>query len=299
VAANYAFTYTAGTVTVARKGAVVTASDSNVTYGDPIPTVTPAYSGLVNGEGAGVINQIPVCTTNYTVFSDYGTTPTTSCSAAGAANYSFSYVGGTITIYKKNVVVTASSTTVAYGANVPGITPSYVGWVNAQGPSVLTQVPLCSTTYQSTDGILVIPSTSCAGADALNYTFSYTNGSVTIIRKNVNITASSDTAVYGDASVATPTPSYSGFVNGQNQTILTTAPTCSTTYQSTSSVAAGAATNCSGATAANYSFTYIPGTITVTRKGVVVTASSPTVSYGSSPPAISMPSMLEPRPKTP
>ena len=286
-AANYTFTYSSGTVTVARKGAVVTASDSNVTYGDPIPVVTPAYTGLVNGEGAGIISTIPVCTTTYTVLSNYGTTPTTSCTGAGAANYTFSYVGGTITIYKKNVVVTASSTTVAYGANVPGITPSYVGWVNNQSEAVLTQVPLCSTTYNSTDGILVIPSTSCSGADALNYTFSYTNGSVTIIRKNINVTASSDTAVYGDASVATPTPSYSGWVNGQSQTILTATPTCSTTYQSTSSVAAGASTSCSGATAANYSFTYIPGTITVTRKGVVVTASSPTVSYGSSPPAIS------------
>ena len=183
--------------------------------------------------------------------------------------------------------MTASSTTVAYGANVPGITPSYVGWVNSQShTNVLTQVPLCSTTYNSTDGINVIPSTSCSGADALNYTFSYTNGTVTIIRKNINVTASSDTAVYGDASVATPTPSYSGWVNGQSQTILTATPTCSTTYQPTSSVSAGAATSCTGAAAANYSFSYIPGTITVERKGVVVTASSPTVSYGSAPPAV-------------
>ncbi|MFM9125178.1 MAG: MBG domain-containing protein, partial [Actinomycetota bacterium] len=289
-AANYSFTYTAGTVTVARKSATITASNALVTYGDPIPTITPAYTGLVNSETSAVATTVPNCTTTYTVTSNFGTSPTTACSGAVAANYTFTYSGGLVTIQKKTVTVTASSPTVTYGANVPAISPSYAGYRNGQNENtagVMDTLALCSSTYQNTDSILTVPVSSCSGASALNYQFSYVSGMVTITRKNINVTASSDTATYGDASIATPTPSYTGWVNGEGPSILTTTPTCSTTYTSSSSVSAGAATSCTGAAAANSSFTYYPGTVTVQRKGVVVTASNATVSYGSAPPSIS------------
>jgi len=290
VADDYSFTYTPGTVAVARKPATITASDSTVTYGDPIPVITPAYSGLVNGETSGIMTTVPTCSTTYTVQSIYGTTPTTTCAAGAAANYTFTYFTGVVNIQKKEIVVVASSPTVTYGANVPAITASYSGWRNGQTQAtagVVSEFPVCSSTYQNTDSILTVPVSSCVNADALNYFFSYTSGIVTIIRKNINVTASSDTAVYGDASIATPTPSYTGWVNGEGPGILTADPTCTSTYSSSRSVAAGAASSCVGAAAANYSFTYYTGVITVTLKGVVVTASNATVSYGSAPPSIS------------
>ncbi|MGI9186163.1 MAG: beta strand repeat-containing protein, partial [Gaiellales bacterium] len=287
VADNYSFQYTAGTVTVARKSATITASDATVTYGDAVPVITPAYSGLVNNETGSVMTTLPTCSTTYTSQTDYGNSPPTTCSSGVAANYTFSYSGGRVNIQKKEIVVTASSPTVTYGANVPAITASYSGWRNGQGSGVLTQNPICSSTYQNTDSILTVPVSSCAGADALNYWFSYVSGLVTITRKNINVTASDDSAVYGDPSIATPTPSYSGWVNGQGPGILTATPVCTSTYSATSSVAAGAVSSCSGAAAANYAFTYYSGAITVTRKGLVVTASDASVSYGSAPPAIS------------
>ena len=97
--------------------------------------ITPAYSGLVNSETGAVMTTVPTCTTTYTVTSNYGTSPTTSCSGGVAANYTFSYSGGLITIQKKTVTVTASSPTVTYGANVPAISPSYSGWRNSQTES--------------------------------------------------------------------------------------------------------------------------------------------------------------------
>ena len=54
------------------------------------------------------------------------------------------------------------------------------------------------------------------------------------------------------------TASYSGFVNGDTATSLTTKPACSTTAKSSSPVGSYA-TSCSGAVDANYNITYVAG----------------------------------------
>ena len=53
------------------------------------------------------------------------------------------------------------------------------------------------------------------------------------------------------------TPSYSGFVNGDGASSLTTAPTCSTTAASSSPVGSYPSI-CSGAVDADYAITYTP-----------------------------------------
>src|SRR5207247_5450850 len=78
------------------------------------------------------------------------------------------------------------------------------------------------------------PSTSCSGAVATNYTFSYVPGAVTIQQVTVTITASSPTVHYGDP-VPTITAGFSNsFVNGQTSAVLSTQPTCTTAYTTTS-----------------------------------------------------------------
>ena len=64
--------------------------------------------------------------------------------------------------------------------------------------------------------------------------------SVTIQPAIITVTASSHTRVYGDTDIPAPTPSYTGWVNGNDNTILTTQASCTTTYSQTSTVAAGA-----------------------------------------------------------
>ena len=290
VAANYSFNYTAGAITIKRKGVEVTASSHPVTYGDNTPTVTPSYSGFVNNQTAAVFSTAPTCTTAYT-----NTTPVassgiaTTCSSAVAANYSFTYSPGVVTISRKGVDVTASTHTATYGDATPTVTPSYAGFVNSQTASVLTSAPTCATTYTNTtpfadSGI----ETTCSGAVAANYSFTYFPGEVIINRKGLTVTASSHPVVYGD-STPTVTPSYSNdFVDSESASVFTTAPTCTTAYTNTTPVSSsGIATTCSGAVAANYSFNYTAGAITINRKGVEVTASSHPVTYGDSTPTVS------------
>src|SRR5208282_351191 len=95
------------------------------------------------------------------------------------------------------------------------------------------------------------------------------------------------TVAYG-AAVPAITASYSGFVNGDTTASLTTLPTCSTSaHGSPNASPAGAyASNCSGAADPNYTISYAAGTVTIEAVALTNTASSPSMSYGGTVPAI-------------
>jgi FtsP/CotA-like multicopper oxidase with cupredoxin domain len=285
--ANFIFiAYIPGTITVLPAPLTITASSGTMAYGGAVPTITPSYLGFVNGETAAVLTTAPTCSTTATSTSPVGTYPST-CTGAVAANYAISYVAGTVTVTGAPLTITASSTSVAYGAAVPAITPAYAGFVNGDTAAVLTTAPTCTTTYTQGAPVSGSPyTTSCSGAAAANYTISYVNGSVAVTPVALTITASSATISYG-AAVPAITPSYSGFVNGDTAASLTTPPTCSTTAVLGSPVSGSPyPTTCSGAVDANYTITYVPGAITITPVALTITASSATVPYGAAVPPI-------------
>jgi hypothetical protein len=91
---------------------------------------------------------------------------------------------------------------------------------------------------------------------------------------------------YGGAP-PTITPAYGGFTNGDTASSLTTKPTCSTTATSASPVSGSPySSSCSGAVDANYTITYFPGSVTVNRAPLTISASSAFMTFGSTPPAV-------------
>ena len=88
---------------------------------------------------------------------------------------------------------------------------------------------------------------------------------------------------YG-ASPPTITPSYSGFVNNDSASSLTTPATCSTDATSASPVGTYS-TSCSGAVDSNYTVNDVNGNMVVGVAPLVITASSASMTYGASPPA--------------
>lgn len=193
VADNYSFTYFTGLVTVQKKNVDVTASSPTVNYADAVPTISPSYSGFINGATTSVVSGMSCTTTFSSTTSDVGTTPTTACTSATATDYSFTYFGGTVTINQRPITITASSHTVAYGDAVPTVTPLYT-LANSQTSTALSTQPTCVTTYGTTThvaAVLADRTTSCSAAVALNYSFSYTTGAVTINQKGVTVTGSS------------------------------------------------------------------------------------------------------------
>jgi hypothetical protein len=99
----------------------ITASSATMTYGGTVPTITPSYSGFVNGQNASSLTTAPTCTTTATSTSPAGTYPS-SCSGAVDPNYSFKYVNGTVTVSALEI----SPTSVNFG------TVYYLGPIVAQ-----------------------------------------------------------------------------------------------------------------------------------------------------------------------
>jgi hypothetical protein len=289
VAANYTFNYVAANVTVNKATLTITASNTTNNYGTAPAAPTPGYSGFVNGQTSSALTTQPTCSTTVTATTAVGSpTGTGTCSGAVDPNYTITYVAGNATINKAPLTITASNTTNTYGTAPAAPAPIYSGFVNGQTSSVLTTQPTCSTTVTATTVVSTPTGTgTCSGAAAANYTITYVAGNATINKATLTITASNTTNTYGTAPAA-PTAGFSGFVNGQTSSVLTTQPTCSTTVTATTPVGTPTGTGtCSGAAAANYSFTYVAGNATINKATLTITASSPTVPYGSSAPTIS------------
>ena len=261
---------------------VITASSGSMTYGVTAPTITPSYSGFVNGDTSASLITQPICSTTATSHSPAGSYPS-SCSGAVDSNYSISYVSGTVTDSAAALAITASSASITYGGTAPTITPSYSGFVNGDTSASLTTPPTCSTTATAHSAAGSYPS-SCSGAVGSNYTISYVNGTVTDSAAALAITASSASMTYG-GTVPAITPSYSGFVSGDTAASLTTQPTCSTTATS-HSPAGSYPSSCSGAVDSNYTISYVNGTVTDSVGTLAITASSASMTYGGATPVI-------------
>ena len=260
-ATGYVVSYVDVGYTVTPAALAITASSSTMTYGATPPTIEPSYSGFKNSDGPAALTTAPDCSSAVLSSSSVGRYAS-SCTGAADPNYTISYVSGSVSVTPAPLTITASSASVTYGAGPPAITPSYSDFANGENPSSLTTPPLCiaTATSSSSDGSYA---TNCVGAVDPNYSITYVGGSITVTPAPLTITASTTSMTYG-GTVPQPTPVYTGFVNNDNPTDLGTQPSCSTTAPSKTPVGTLTDANtCSGAAAANYTFNYKPGNVTV------------------------------------
>jgi hypothetical protein len=282
----------------------ITASSGSMTYGGTVPTITPSYSGFVNGDTPASLTTAPTCSTTATSSSPAGPYPS-SCSGAVDANYTITYVPGTLTVNASGapptLTITASSGSMTYGGTVPTITPSYSGFVNGDTPASLTTAPTCSTTATSSSPAGPHPS-SCSGAVDANYTISYVTGSVSV-GPAPSSTVVTNSAPTGLSTSATFT--YTATVSGPGVTPTGTvtwtltgpgSPTCSASTLSgglatctitgvavgsyTAKATYGGDTNYTGSSGQDnlsaYQFTStLVQTVTVTTPGPTITVTSP------------------------
>jgi hypothetical protein len=124
--------------------------------------------------------------------------------------------------------------------------------------------------------------TASQGGNAIYHPAPDVTQSFTVQPAPLTVTASSASSTYGGTAPAI-TPSYSGFVNGDTSSILTTQATCAV---APNSAAAGTyATTCAGASDPNYSVSYVPGTLTIKQAPLTVTANNKSMTYGAGVPA--------------
>lgn len=264
---NYTITYVPGKLTVAQAALTVTAKNQTKLYGAELPALTVSYAGFVNGDGEHSLSGTLVVGTTATAASAVGSYPIT-VGGKASSNYTITYVPGTLTVAQAALTVTANDQTKAYGAGLPTLSVSYAGFVNGDTPAVLGGSLSVTTTAKSASPVGIYAITA-GGQTSANYTITYVPGKLTIAQAALTITAANQTKLYG---VALPPliVSYAGFVNGDgehslNGTLVIATPATPTSSVGTYAITAG------GQTSPNYTITYVPGMLTITKSPTTLT----------------------------
>lgn len=175
--------------------------------------------------------------------------------------YTLAYVGGTLTITSRPVTVTADAKSKTYGTPSPALTyqitgGSLVGSDAFTGGLVRTPGENAGL-YGINQGTLSLSS---------NYAITYLSANLTINTAPLVIIADDKTRQAGTAN-PTFTASYSGFVSGDNSNVVS--GLAYLTLATTGSPAGTYAIAPYGASASNYTISYVNGVLTVTPNSSV------------------------------
>jgi len=271
-------------ITVNKATLTATAENKSRAYGAANPALTIAYTGFVNSETSLVIDSQPTAGTAATTLSDVGAYPIT-LTGGTDNNYTVNLVAGTLSVTKAALTATAENKSRTYGAANPTLTIQYTGFVNGNTSADIDTPPTISTSANAASVPAIYPITLTGGLDN-NYNLTLVNGSLTISKTLLTVTANNQSRHYGEAN-PTLTLSYVGFVNGETSANLTTAPTAATVAGLTTNVGTYPIT-IGGGVSGNYDFSYVSGTLTITKATVVATANNQTRTYGAANPALTI-----------
>jgi len=149
-----------------------------------------------------------------------GITVTTNMTLSGtdAANYDLEQPVLTASISKASLTVPADDQTRLYGEVNPELTFGYSGFVNEEDASVLTTLPTVSTQADESSNVGDYAITAGNGLDE-NYDFSYVDGVLSVNPAPLTVKAIDVTRLEGE-----PNPEfeleYTGFVNGEDQSVI-------------------------------------------------------------------------------
>ncbi len=292
VAANQAgnVTYAAATqvtqtIIVNPATLTVTAASPTIIYGSTLPTYTAAITGYVNGDTSAVVSGTPSLTTTPATPSNVGTYPITAAPGTlAAANYSFVFTNGTLTITQAAQTITFTlASPVTYG-----VTPITL---NATSSSSGNPITFTATGPATLSGNIL----TITGAGTVTVTANQAGNSnyiaaaavlqtLVVNKATLTVTAASPTIPYGSA-LPTYTATITGYVNSDTSAVVSGAPSLTTTPATPSAAGTYPITATLGTlAAANYNFVFVNGTLTITQavQTISFTLASP-FTYGVAP----------------
>ena len=128
----------------------VTASSATSTYGQPLPSLTFQFGPFVNGDTSAVVSGVPALSTTATTSSSPGGYPTTvTTGSLAAANYSFLYVPGMLTILPASQAITFTINAPSSAAYNTSFAVAATGGASGN-PVTFTSSGACSITGTAT-----------------------------------------------------------------------------------------------------------------------------------------------------
>ena len=263
---NYTINYVDGALTVTPRALLVANTNRSKVYGDVLVNAdfTGSITGIQNGDNIIVTRSSTGAASTAAIGNAYPILATFVDPDSKLGNYTVTNPNGVLTVTAKALTITASARTKTYGDVVTfaGTEFTSIGLINSDAISSVTLTSTgavaTATVAGSTYPIVISAAT---GTGLGNYTITYVNNVLTVNRKALTITADNKEKFVGTVN-PTLTVSYSGFVNNETSAILTTQPSISTTAV-TSSPIGDYPIAASGAVAANYTISYVPGILKV------------------------------------
>jgi len=120
-----------------------------------------------------------------------------------ATNYSFTFVNGTLTVGKATVTVTADAAVAGVWGGEPTFTAAYSGFVNGDtlatsGVTGRTELTTTATPASAMGGYPIVAAVGTLAAT--NYSFTFVNGTLTVGKATVTVTADAASRAYGAAN---------------------------------------------------------------------------------------------------
>lgn len=289
-AVNYDITYDNGSLTIDKAPLTITATNDSKTYSGVGYTGGNGliYTGFAGTDRASVLTGPVLYGGNSQGAINVGTY-TIIPSGRTSQNYTITYVNGTLTISTTPLTITAVDDAKTYDGNAysGGNGVSYTGLVNGETAAVLTGSISYSGTSQGATAVgayVITPS----GQTAANYSITYANGALSILKGILTVTANDDSKTYdGTAYTGGNGVTYAGFINGENESVLTG----TISYMGTSQGATPAGTYVitpSGFSADNYAIQYTDGQLAINKTALTITADDAARCYNTADPAFTV-----------
>ncbi len=207
-------------------------------------------------------------------------------SVADQAAYDALNPGGNFAAFRivPVLTVTANDLSRFYGSVDPELSASFSGFLPGDGVADLSGAPLLTTLADSTSNVGQFAINAAQGSllSEQGYQFTFNPGQLTIAPRPITVTANNLGRVYGNANPAlTFTVGDLGLVNGDQLT-----GALATTADVTTPVGNIAITQGTLAASSNYALTFVDGQLTITPRGLTITANNFSRFYGDANPAL-------------
>ncbi len=262
---NYDLTFVSKDFTITEKAITVTADAKSKVYGETDPALTYQITA-----GALVGSDALTGSLSRATGEDVGDYAISSTLAN--ANYTITFESAALSITEKAITVTADAKSKVYGETDPALTYQITA-----GALVGSDALTGSLSRDAGEDVGSYPITIGSLSAGTNYDFTFESSNFTINKKTITATAADKSKTYGEDNPEL-TFTYSGFVNGDNESDLTKAPVAST-EATAASVAGNYKITVAGGVDENYDFTYNDATLTIEKATLTVTATAKDKSY--------------------
>jgi hypothetical protein len=247
------------------------------TYGDTVFTLSASATSGLDVSFTSSNPEVAMVSNDSVTITGVGTTTITASQPGNASFAAADDMEQILVVDKDTLWVTAHDKSKTYGQTNPELTYNYSDFAYNEDSTVIDNEPDISTTANNSSGAGTYEITLSGGNDD-NYVMLLENGTLTIEKAPLTVTALDKSKLYG---MENPPLSldYNGFVNGEDVSVIDEEPVPITSADTGTSVGSVDITPAGGSDD-NYEFIFVNGTLTIQKAALVASAQDVFRNYG-------------------